>query len=237
LEKDRIIFELVGIAQKLKDELFDLKLSGVEAIELLKDDTTRNTEGMTQKRTTQSQKQKLAELKKELSNCMRCGLHKGRQNIVFGVGCENADLVFVGEAPGASEDVLGEPFVGRSGKLLTKMIEAMGLLREQVYICNVVKCRPPENRDPTPDEVKTCEPFLKRQLAIIKPKVIVALGRYACQCLLHSTEPMGEIRGKWAVYDGIELMPTFHPAYLLRSPSKKKVVWEDLQKVMERLNT
>ncbi len=170
-----------------------------------------------------------------IGDCQRCKLSSCRTQVVFGVGNPNADLVFVGEAPGADEDRLGEPFVGRAGKLLTKMIEAMGFTREQIYICNVIKCRPPENRNPEPDEVQTCEPFLKAQLAIIKPKVIIALGRFACQCLLRTTETMSDIRGNWQQYEGIAIMPTFHPAYLLRSPSKKKEVWEDLQKVMEFL--
>ncbi len=170
-----------------------------------------------------------------IGDCLRCKLCSGRTQVVFGIGNPNADLVFVGEAPGADEDRLGEPFIGRAGKLLTKMIEAMGFSREQVYICNVVKCRPPENRNPEPDEVQACEPFLKAQLGIIKPKVIVALGRFACQCLLRTEETMSDIRGKWQEYEGVAIMPTFHPAYLLRSPSKKKEVWEDLQKVMEFL--
>jgi len=164
-----------------------------------------------------------------------CKLCETRKNIVFGAGNPNADLVFVGEAPGADEDEQGLPFVGRSGQLLTKMIEAMGLSRDQVYICNVIKCRPPDNRNPEPDEINSCEPFLKKQLALIKPKVIVALGRYACQSLLKVEGSLSAIRGQWKQYEGIDLMPTFHPAYLLRSPSKKKEAWEDLQKVIERL--
>jgi uracil-DNA glycosylase len=170
-----------------------------------------------------------------IGDCQRCKLCSGRTQVVFGVGNSDADLVFVGEAPGADEDRLGEPFVGRAGKLLTRMIEAMGFSREQIYICNVVKCRPPENRNPELDEIQACEPFLKAQLGIVKPKVIVALGRFACQCLLRTEETMSDIRGKWQKYEGIAIMPTFHPAYLLRSPSKKKEVWEDLQKVMEFL--
>ena len=178
----------------------------------------------------------LSKLKeKVIGNCKKCKLHKNRTNIVFGAGNEKARLVFVGEAPGASEDEQGLPFVGRSGKLLTKMIEAMGFKREEIYICNVIKCRPDENRDPDSDEVESCEPFLKKQLSIINPKVIVALGRYACQCLTQTKLPMGKIRGQWFTYENIPLMPTFHPAYLLRSPSKKKEVWEDLQEVLKKL--
>ena len=183
-----------------------------------------------------SSKEKLTALKNDiLGDCRRCGLCNKISNLVFGVGSSSAKLVFVGEAPGAEEDARGEPFVGRSGKLLTKMIQAMGFERSEVYICNVVKCRPPENRDPEPGELLSCEPFLKAQLAIIQPKVIVALGRYACQCLLRTKKPMSQIRGEWSTYEGISLMPTFHPAYLLRSPGKKKEVWEDLQAVMKVL--
>lgn len=172
----------------------------------------------------------------QIGDCRRCKLCNTRQNIVFGAGNPHAKLVFVGEAPGADEDEQGLPFIGRAGQLLTKMIEAMGLSRDQVYICNVIKCRPPDNRNPEPEEVASCEPFLKKQLALIKPQVIVALGRYACQSLLKIEGALSEFRGQWRTYEGIDLMPTFHPAYLLRSPSKKKEAWEDLQKVMEKLS-
>lgn len=170
-----------------------------------------------------------------IGDCRRCNLCENRSQIVFGSGDPEARLVFVGEGPGAEEDRLGEPFVGRSGQLLTKMIEAMGLSRDRIFICNVVKCRPPNNRDPEAQEVSSCMPFLKAQLAIIKPKVIVALGRYACQTLLNTTTPMSQLRGEWTQYEGIDLMPTFHPAFLLRNPPKKKEVWQDLQAVMEKL--
>ncbi len=179
------------------------------------------------------QLQKLKDLR--IGNCEKCKLHRARTNIVFGVGSPNADLVFVGEGPGGEEDRQGEPFVGPAGQLLTKMIGAMGLKREDVYICNVVKCRPPNNRDPQPDEVAACEPFLKEQLSILSPKVIVTLGRYATQTLLQNSQSMGQLRGNWATYEGIDVMPTFHPAYLLRSPLKKREVWVDLQEVMSRL--
>jgi uracil-DNA glycosylase family 4 len=177
----------------------------------------------------------LEELKKSLNNCQKCKLGGCRTNIVFGSGHAQARLVFVGEAPGKDEDLSGEPFVGRAGQLLTKMIIAMGLSREQVYICNVVKCRPPENRDPEADEIASCEPFLKQQLALIKPEIIVGLGRYACQTLLQTKIPMSQIRGIWHHYEGISFMPTFHPAYLLRNPPAKKEVWQDLQQVMTKL--
>lgn len=177
----------------------------------------------------------LQQIKDTLVDCQRCNLCHARQNIVFGTGNPQAELVFVGEGPGADEDRTGEPFVGRAGQLLTKMIEAMGLKREDVYICNVVKCRPPENRDPKPEEIDSCEPFLKEQLKAINPKIIVGLGRYACQTLLKTDVPMSKIRGSWQEYDGIKFMPTFHPAYLLRNPPAKKEVWEDLKKVMAEL--
>jgi DNA polymerase len=171
-----------------------------------------------------------------LGPCTRCKLHGGRKNIVFGVGNANADVVFVGEGPGANEDREGEPFVGRAGQLLTRMIEGgMGYRRSDVYICNVLKCRPPNNRDPEKDEVAACEPFLKAQLALIQPKVIVALGKFASQCLLQSNAPMGQLRGRWGSYAGIDVMPTFHPSYLLRSPERKREVWEDLKLILQRL--
>ncbi len=175
----------------------------------------------------------LAMLKEEIGPaCNRCKLHGlGRKQIVFGVGNPTADLMFVGEAPGADEDEQGEPFVGRAGQLLTKIIEAIGLKREDVYIANVIKCRPPGNRNPEPDEVERCQPFLFRQIDAIKPKVIVALGKFAAQALLQTTEPITRIRGRESKYRGATLIPTFHPAYLLRNPSSKREVWEDMKKV------
>jgi DNA polymerase len=168
--------------------------------------------------------------------CTRCKLHRGRNSLVFGVGNPAADLVFVGEGPGEDEDRQGIPFVGRAGQLLTKMIAAMGRDRDRdVYICNVVKCRPPGNRNPEPDEIEQCEPFLKAQLAVIKPKVIVALGKFAAHTLLRVDTPITRLRGQWRSYEGIELMPTYHPAYLLRQPDEKKKAWMDLQEVMKKL--
>ena len=164
--------------------------------------------------------------------CTRCKLCTlGRSQIVFGVGHPKARLMFVGEAPGEEEDKRGEPFVGRAGQLLTKIIEAIGLGREQVYIANVIKCRPPGNRNPEPDEVAACEPFLFRQIDVIQPKVIVPLGKFAAQCLLGTTDPITRLRGKSFEYRGTILIPTFHPAYLLRNPSAKRDVWEDMKKV------
>ena len=170
-------------------------------------------------------------------DCSRCKLHTlGRRQVVFGVGNPNADLMFVGEGPGADEDIQGEPFVGRAGQLLTKIIEAIDLRREDVYIANVIKCRPPNNRNPEPDEVATCEPFLFRQIDIIKPKVIVALGKFAAQCLLKSDAPITRIRGREFTYRDAVLIPTYHPAYLLRNPSAKRDVWEDMKKVRAALS-
>jgi uracil-DNA glycosylase len=179
----------------------------------------------------------LAVIKADIGpDCNRCKLHTlGRKQVVFGVGNPNADLMFVGEAPGADEDIQGEPFVGRAGQLLTKIIEAIDLRREDVYIANVIKCRPPQNRNPEPDEVEQCEPFLFRQIDIIKPKVIVALGKFAAQSLLNTTEPITRIRGREYRYRDSILMPTYHPAYLLRNPSSKREVWEDMKRVRELL--
>jgi DNA polymerase len=175
-------------------------------------------------------------VREELGNCTRCKLHNGRKSIVFGEGNPNAALVFVGEGPGYEEDQQGRPFVGAAGQLLTDIIvKGMKLRREDVYICNIVKCRPPDNRNPEPDEIEACEPFLIRQLQAIKPKVIVALGNVAARTLLRTTEGITKLRGKWHTYQGIPLMPTFHPAYLLRNPRDKALVWNDIQQVMKEM--
>ena len=180
----------------------------------------------------------LAAVRADIGDCTRCKLCKlGRSQIVFGVGSPNADLMFVGEAPGRDEDIQGIPFVGRAGQLLTKIIEAIGLTRDEVYIANVIKCRPPENRNPEPDEVETCEPFLFRQIDIIKPKVIVALGKFAAQTLLRTLDPISRLRGRVYDYRGAKLIPTFHPAYLLRNPSSKREVWEDMKLVRTLLKS
>jgi uracil-DNA glycosylase family 4 len=168
----------------------------------------------------------------DIGDCTRCKLHRGRTKLVFGDGNPRADLVFVGEGPGRDEDAQGLPFVGRAGKLLTQMIEAMGLQRQDVYICNVVKCRPPENRTPEKDEVETCSPFLLRQIDAISPRVIVCLGSVAAQTLLETNRGISHFRGEWLDFRGRKLMATYHPAYLLRNPSAKGEVWKDLQKVM-----
>jgi uracil-DNA glycosylase len=177
----------------------------------------------------------LERTREDLGECTRCRLHKQRNNIVFGAGNPRAELVFVGEGPGHDEDVQGLPFVGRAGKLLTQMIEAMGLQRDGVYICNVVKCRPPENRKPENDEVATCSPYLFRQLDVIGPKAIVCLGATAAQALLNTTDSISRFRGTWFDYRGTKLLATYHPAYLLRNPAAKGEVWKDLQKVMAHL--
>jgi DNA polymerase len=177
----------------------------------------------------------LLKIRSDLGECTRCKLHKGRNKIVFGDGNPKAELVFVGEGPGHDEDVQGLPFVGRAGKLLTQMIEAMGLQRKDVYICNVVKCRPPENRAPEKDEVATCSPFLLRQIDTIAPKVIVCLGSVAAQTLLETNRGISQFRGQWLDFRGRKLLATYHPAYLLRNPGAKGEVWKDLQKVMAAL--
>jgi len=180
----------------------------------------------------------LAAVRADIGDCTRCKLHTlGRTQIVFGVGNPNADLMFVGEAPGADEDVQGIPFVGRAGQLLTKIIEAIDLKREDVYIANVIKCRPPQNRNPEPDEVETCEPFLFQQIDVIKPKVIVALGKFGAQTLLRTLDPISRLRGRVFDYRGAKLIPTFHPAYLLRNPSSKREVWEDMKLVRSLLKS
>src|SRR5688572_1847761 len=172
----------------------------------------------------------LAAIREDLGDCTRCKLHtQGRKQIVFGAGNPAADVMFVGEAPGADEDLQGVPFVGRAGQLLTKMIEAMGFARNDVYIANVLKCRPPGNRNPEPDEIASCEPFLLRQIATVQPKVIVALGSFAAKTLLKTTAPISRLRGRLYEYQGAKLVPTFHPSYLLRSPGQKREAWDDLK--------
>ncbi|OGP97291.1 MAG: DNA polymerase [Deltaproteobacteria bacterium RBG_16_55_12] len=183
-----------------------------------------------------SQAKSLEELRAAIGDCRRCKLWPGRTHLVFGVGNPKAKLMFIGEGPGRDEDLQGEPFVGRAGQLLTDIItKGMGLKREDVYIANVVKCRPPENRNPEPDEVESCEPFLKKQIGLVQPQIIVALGKFAVQSLLKSKVAITRLRGTWHDYHGIKLMPTFHPAYLLRNPGDKKLVWEDIKKVLKEI--
>ena len=175
-------------------------------------------------------------LRKEVLHCTSCDLHKTRTNVVFGSGNPNAELMFIGEAPGEAEDIQALPFVGRAGQLLTKIIEAMGMKRQDVYIANILKCRPPNNRAPLPEEILACQENVRRQAEIIKPKVICTLGKFASQTLLGSTTPISVLRGKFQEYEGIKVMPTFHPAYLLRNPPDKKLVWEDMKKVKKALS-
>jgi len=177
----------------------------------------------------------LEELENFIGNCDRCKLSKERKNIVFGEGPQNARLVFVGEAPGMDEDLTGKPFVGQAGKLLTNIIKAMGLTRDEVYISNIVKCHPPRNRDPEPDEIEMCLPFLEAQLSLIKPEVICGIGRVSAQSLIREDFKITRERGQWQSFKGIPLMPTYHPAYLLRYPKAKKAVWEDMQQIMGKL--
>jgi DNA polymerase len=177
----------------------------------------------------------LEEIRAEMGDCRRCKLYGGRKKLVFGDGAANARLMFVGEAPGADEDQQGVPFVGASGQLLNKMLTNLGLRREEVYIANIIKCRPPGNRDPEADEVATCLPFLEKQIQAIRPQVIVILGRPAAHALLRTKEPITRLRGHWQRYHNIRVMPTFHPSYLLRAPQERRKTWADMQQVMEYL--
>ena len=175
----------------------------------------------------------LESIRADLGDCRRCKLARGRNRIVFGDGNPKAKLMFIGEGPGAEEDRQGKPFVGAAGQLLTRIIEAIKLSRDQVYICNIIKCRPPGNRNPEPDEIKTCFPFLARQIAAIKPDFIIALGTFAAQTLLGTATPISRLRGRFHEYKGIKVVPTYHPAYLLRNPDKKRDVWEDMKMLMK----
>ena len=177
------------------------------------------------------------ELERIATACTKCRLAGTRTQVVYGVGNPNADLMFIGEAPGRDEDLQGKPFVGRAGALLTDIIKAMKLTRDDVYIANVIKCRPPENRNPEPDELDACRPFIRRQIELIKPKVIVTLGRFALQSLMEKGFSITAARGSWLEYNGVKVMPTYHPAYLLRNPAAKKDVWQDMKKVMTELGT
>lgn len=189
----------------------------------------------TQQRKRVGKSEALAALEKEFKNCQMCALSRTRTQLVFGAGNPEADLMFIGEAPGFDEDQQGLPFVGAAGQLLTKIIQAMKLTRDKVYIANCLKCRPPGNRNPVPTEVATCNPILMRQIEIIRPKVICALGKFAAQTLLQSEEPISRLRGRFFEAHHTRVMPTFHPAYLLRNPMDKKLVWEDMQKIMKEL--
>jgi DNA polymerase len=182
-----------------------------------------------------SKEEKLSKLKEEIGDCQRCRLSKGRKNIVFGEGSPDAELMFIGEAPGREEDIHARPFVGDAGKLLTRLIVKMGLKREDVYIANIVKCRPPYNRNPGEDEIAVCRYFVERQVEIIKPRIIVCLGKISAQALLGVGIPISKLRGNFFEYKGIPVMPTFHPAYLIRNPADKWLTWDDMQKVLEKM--
>ncbi len=242
--------ELYKIASDVRMHLEFQKALGVSVIEtaIAKDICTASIAAPSAQRLAQAPEEPetkkpaatiaggLSAVRDELGDCTRCKLCKGRKNIVFGEGDPDAVLVFVGEGPGQEEDQQGRPFVGAAGQLLTDIIvKGMKLNREDVYICNIVKCRPPGNRNPEPDEVEACEPFLIKQLQAIKPGVIVALGNVAVKTLLKTKEGITKLRGTWKTYQGIPLMPTFHPAYLLRNPSDKKLVWEDIKKVLTEM--
>ena len=177
----------------------------------------------------------LEDVRKELGDCKRCKLHRGRKTIVFGEGNEKATLMFIGEGPGYDEDVQGRPFVGKAGQLLTKIIQSINLPREEVYIANIIKCRPPQNRNPEPDEIQSCSPFLMKQIQVIQPKIICALGAFSAQTLLKTETKITALRGKFYDLEGIKVIPTYHPAFLLRNPDKKREVWEDMKKIVELL--
>jgi len=177
----------------------------------------------------------MKDIRNELGDCRRCKLHQTRRNIVFGEGNENAKLMFIGEGPGYDEDVQGRPFVGKAGQLLTKIIQSMHLQREEVYIANIIKCRPPQNRNPEPDEIKSCSPFVLKQISAIQPRVICALGTFSAQTLLKTTAKITALRGRVYPLDSTRVIPTYHPAFLLRNPEKKKDVWEDMKRVLECL--
>jgi uracil-DNA glycosylase family 4 len=177
----------------------------------------------------------LEDVRKELGDCKRCKLHRGRKTIVFGEGNEKATLMLIGEGPGYDEDVQGRPFVGKAGQLLTKIIQSVNLSREEVYIANIIKCRPPQNRNPEPDEIQSCSPFLMKQIHVIQPKIICALGTFSTQTLLKTDAKITALRGKIYDLEGIKVMPTYHPAFLLRNPERKREVWEDMKKIVELL--
>jgi uracil-DNA glycosylase family 4 len=186
---------------------------------------------------TQPEIPTLADVRKELGDCKRCKLHRTRKTIVFGEGNQEAALMFIGEGPGYDEDVQGRPFVGKAGQLLTKIIESINLSREEVYITNIIKCRPPQNRNPEPDEIESCNPFLMKQIRVIQPKIICALGTFSAQTLLKTDTKITALRGKLYDLEGIKVIPTYHPAFLLRNPDRKKEVWEDMKKIEELLKT
>ena len=220
--------------QKIDEMIDDLKsyleyLKGMGIVSL-------PTSEMISNKIIREEKLTLKELRKELGDCKRCKLHRTRRTIVFGEGNEKATLMFIGEGPGYDEDVQGKPFVGRAGQLLTKIIESVNLSREEVYITNIIKCRPPQNRNPESDEIQSCHPFLMKQISVIQPKIICALGTFSAQTLLKTDTKITALRGKVYDLEGIKVTPTYHPAFLLRNPEKKREVWEDMKKIVELLS-
>ena len=233
---DKFHKELQETVAQVRGLLEDLALLGVTELPLAPEPADRPPCRLDEQAAVPDcRAETLDEIRADLGDCQRCSLSKGRNHIVFGAGSASARLVLVGEAPGRDEDRQGAPFVGEAGRLLDRILFAMALKREDVYICNVQKCRPPKNRDPLPEEIDACQPFLKRQLAAIQPQVVVTLGRFAAQTLLDTQEPISRLRGRWHSYEGIAVMPTYHPAFLLRNPAAKREVWEDMKQVMARL--
>ena len=227
---------LVGAQREIadKDGLM-LNLSSPRLDKMVNKRVNKRNRPKLAKRSSSVKQVTLEDLRRTVLNCRECGLCKTRTNVVFGEGIKNAKLLFVGEAPGFEEDKQGIPFVGRAGQLLTKIIVSIGLKREDVYIANILKCRPPQNRNPLPSEVKACTPYLIKQIELIKPEVICALGTFAAQALLATTEPISELRGRFHIWRDIKVMPTYHPAYLLRNPSAKRPVWQDMKKIRQAL--
>jgi DNA polymerase len=220
----------IGFYQELGFEYMPLKMGDIKAL------TGESPESVSiSKGSAEMKKVALKEVRDEIGECKRCKLSRGRKNIVFGEGSSSAKLMFIGEGPGREEDIQARPFVGDAGKVLTNLIKKMGFKREDVYIANIVKCRPPMNRDPEYDEISTCGPFLHKQIEIINPRVIVCLGRVSSQTLLKTKTPISRLRGRFFNYISIPVMPTFHPAYLIRNPKDKWLTWEDAQKVLEKL--
>ena len=215
----------------LKTYLEYLKENGIEALPL----SAETREPFLSPSSRPSAPLTLEAIRNELGDCRRCKLHRTRKTIVFGEGNTKATLMFVGEGPGFDEDAQGRPFVGRAGQLLTKIIQSIGLERSEVYIANIIKCRPPQNRNPEPDEIDACNPFLMKQIGAIRPKIICALGTFAAQTLLKTTEKISTLRGRIFDVDGVKVIPTYHPAFLLRNPEKKRQVWEDMKKMLEFL--
>ncbi len=231
------LHEALAQARSFFEDLHDLGVSAVPVAELPAElpPCPPDVCGVDRGGTAVCRAETMEEIQADLGDCQRCPLCRGRKSIVFGVGDPHARLVFVGEAPGREEDEKGEPFVGEAGRLLDRILFAMGLARQDVYLCNVEMCRPPGNRDPRPEEIAACEPFLKRQLAAIEPAMIITLGECASQSLLGDQTAISHLRGKWHQYQGIPLLPTYHPAYLLRNPAAKREVWEDMKQVIKCL--